>query len=415
MASVVLASSEHRLAARRFEVERLVAALAVVLVFADLPSVSRFEVSLIVSAALAPVWLGLLRHYEGAVTIVTIAALALLNGLVLAMTAGSRLHGVSVEHGLSMTLHLLGFVSALGAVLWARTRLPLPAIGLLAGLAMLLTVSRTSALYASNPWRFGWSIPVTIVVLSLAWWSGSRSLQVVALLVLALLSVVNGGRSNFAMLALAAVLMVWQALAQRDGSRHSRSWIPIGLGLGLLAWVAYHAITWMILTGRFGSQAQERTVDQLNTSGSLLLGGRPELTATLHLMAEQPFGFGLGVLPTLNDILVAKSGMASINYDPNNGYVENYMLGHGFVLHSVFGDLWANFGVLGLVLAAAVLVIGFRATATRLQSGIAGGLVLYLLIRVAWGTGFSPFSTSHLTIALFLGLVLIARREEDPA
>ena len=412
MASVVLASSEHRLAARRFEVERLVAALAVLLVFADLPGVSRLEVSLIVSAALAPVWIGLLPRFEGAVTIVTLAALALANGLVLALTAGSRLHAVSFEHGLAVGLYLLGFVSALGVVLWARTRLPLPAIGALAGVAMLLTVSRTSALYASNPWRFGWSIPVTILVLSLAWWTGSRSLQVVALTVLALLSVVNGGRSNFAMLALAAVLMLWQMIAQRDGARASRSWIPIGLGLGLLAWLAYHAITWMILTGRFGAAAQERTVDQLNTSGSLLLGGRPELTATLHLMAEQPFGFGLGVLPTLQDILVAKAGMASINYDPNNGYVENYMLGNGFVLHSVFGDLWANFGIVGLVLAAGILLFGFRAVATRLQSGIASGLVLYLLIRVAWGTGFSPFSTSHLTIALFLGLVLVSRRRE---
>src|SRR3712207_9122030 len=45
-----------------------------------------------------------------------------------------------------------------------------------------------------------------------------------------------------------------------------------------------------------------------------------------------------------------KAGMAQIGYQPNNGYVETYMFGGQFKLHSVIGDAWAYFGVAGILL-----------------------------------------------------------------
>ena len=54
----------------------------------------------------------------------------------------------------------------------------------------------------------------------------------------------------------------------------------------------------------------------------------------------------------------------TVNYDPNNGYVENWMFGHGYALHSTFGDLWAQYGLLGLVFVAFILglVVGWLAS-----------------------------------------------------
>ena len=71
-------------------------------------------------------------------------------------------------------------------------------------------------------------------------------------------------------------------------------------------------------------------------------------------------GFGVGENPTPGDAYVAKAGMAAIGYDPNNGYVEHDMFGSGFELHSVFGDLWAHCGLVGLVLAAYLFVFVVR-------------------------------------------------------
>ena len=42
--------------------------------------------------------------------------------------------------------------------------------------------------------------------------------------------------------------------------------------------------------------------------------------------------------------------MSALNYDPNNGYVEQYLFGQGYEVHSVLGDLWIHFGVAGALL-----------------------------------------------------------------
>ena len=49
--------------------------------------------------------------------------------------------------------------------------------------------------------------------------------------------------------------------------------------------------------------------------------------------------------------------MIDINYDPDNGYVNNFMFGNGIELHSGIGDLWAFMGPVGLVVAASL--VGF--------------------------------------------------------
>ena len=71
------------------------------------------------------------------------------------------------------------------------------------------------------------------------------------------------------------------------------------------------------------------------------------MAATRALFVHDPLGFGLGIIPSLTDITVAKTGMSAINYQPDNGYVERYMFGTQFEVHSVTGDLWALFGIPG--------------------------------------------------------------------
>jgi hypothetical protein len=408
MESVLSASADHRRAARRYEVERVVAAGVVLLCFATIPVyVGRLSITTIAVLALAPVWVGALRRFRGASLLLLAVLLALATGSVMALLATPE-RQVAWEGGIEFAALAVTLIGRVGVLLWARTRLSTPVVAVLAGTAMLATVSRDSSLYATNPWKFGFAVPVAVLALAVAWWLGRRWLEIVIALVLAALSATNDARSSSAILGLTLLVVGWQVLRPDAESSPGRSrWVGTAFVVAGFAWSVYHLVEELILSGFLGESTQQRTRMQLDAGGSLLAGGRPELGATLGLMREAPWGFGLGVLPSLHDVMVAKSGMASINYDPDNGYVENYMLGGGFALHSVVGDLWANLGWGGLALCAVLVFVAFRAVLMRVRIGRASALVVFLACNAAWALPFGPFRSSATELALCVGLALI--------
>ncbi len=418
MRSVVVASAEHRLASRRFEVERWVAAVVVLLCFANLPiTVGRLSVTVVVVLALAPVWLGSLSRFRGAPVLFWCAMVALGSGLFMGLLASPE-RQVVFDGGVDFAALVVTLIGRVGVLLWARTRLSTPVVAILAGAALVATVSREANLYSANPWKFGYALPVAVLALAIVWHIGRRWLEIVTLLVLALLSAVNDSRSSSAILGLAVIVVAWQAVRTRDSAEEGRArWAGTALVVAGLGWAIYHVAESLILSGFLGESTQQRTQAQLNASGSLLLGGRPEIGASLALMRDTPWGFGLGVRPSLGDILVAKSGMASINYDPNNGYVETYMFGGGITLHSVIGDLWANLGIGGVALCVALVYVGFRAALVRVRLSRASALVVVLACNAAWAIPFGPFRASVTVLSLWIGLALIpaspATRTED--
>ena len=105
--------------------------------------------------------------------------------------------------------------------------------------------------------------------------------------------------------------------------------------------------------------------------------------------------------------------MNAIGYDPDNGYVERFMFGGHIELHSVFGDLWAQAGVAGLLLVTVMLLVLTVGVARRISEGTASGVLLYAAAQSAWNVFFGPFFTSFptLVIALALAFVPVACRE----
>jgi O-antigen ligase len=113
---------------------------------------------------------------------------------------------------------------------------------------------------------------------------------------------------------------------------------------------------------------------------------------------------------------VAKAGMAAINYDPNNGYVDNWMFGHGIALHSVIGDLWAQAGLLGLCFTALVLAVTVYAVLSRMASNVASALLVYVCLKTSWNLFFGPWYSSMLILVLALALGMVERtRSSRPA
>jgi hypothetical protein len=387
-----------------------------------MPLTAGVTIGFVVSVILLPLSIVILKRFESARLFGAIVLAAAVSGVVLLQYASTD-HRVNDGVTVSTLLLLLGMFTSVGAVLWARTVAPFSLVGVSFGVGMLVRVVLDPDVAEGNPWKYAYAIPIAVIVLSALHGRRRIVLQLVVLLILAALSITFDSRSYFGTFMLAALLVGWQ-LRPQAGRRKTR-WGLTALFLGLVAVVLYETATSLLLGGSLGEEAQVRSAAQVEAAGSLILGGRPELGATMALMQDRPFGFGPGVLVTSNELMVAKTGMVALGYDPNNGYVERYMFGSSITLHSMAGDLWAAYGVVGLVLVAFLLVIFIRSLARTVVSGEGGAVLLVLAAWSAWNVFFSPFYTASATTIIALGLCLPLRnalpsnrarsRASDPA
>ncbi|MBO3088925.1 hypothetical protein [Cellulomonas dongxiuzhuiae] len=379
---------------------RALAVLGTVLVGARLDLAQGATLGLVLCLALAPVWWRAAWSVVGYRWLVAAAVLAVVAGFWLTSHAATD-HTTNTTIALRNSLLVIGLPVLVGFLVWACRQVAPPLLAVCFGLAMLVTVP-TGGAFATNPWKFGFATPVTIVLLGLAWWSGRRWVQVVVALVISAVHGINDARSAFAILFIVAVVMLWEGrptTATRRASGLRAGAFVAGLGAG-----AYWLVQALILDGAFGEATQARTQAQIEQSGSVLVGGRPEIGAFRYLLAHRPMGFGSGTLLTSEDILVAKEGMASVGYEPNNGYVENYMFGGQIELHSGVGDLWAWSGAAGLLLAAVLAVVVAVHTTRGIGASTSVALALALAIRFFWDLLFSPFVSSTMNLVLLLGL-----------
>lgn len=389
---------------------RALAAVTLVLLASRIEVAQGVTLGHAAALALLPMWWPALRHYRGARAVLGVGVVTLLGGLVLVSSA-------SVDHSVSRGVLVQSVAVALtlllgvGVVVWARTLLKDWQVGLVFGLGLLLAVSPGEGQYDVNPWKFGFALPVAVLVLSLAARRGRRVMEALVLVALAAASAVNDARSGFAVLALAAVITLSESGRLRRGARRSPLlMVLVVLGLGF---AVYNVGLSLVLEGALGEETQQRSLEQVETSGSIVLGARPELAATVGLMVERPWGLGPGVAANQSEVIAAKTGMAAINYDPNNGYVEEYMFGPRTTVHSVFGDLWVLFGIPGLVLSGLVLHLLVRNLATGIAAKTASGLLVYTSCLSLWNFFFGPLSTSAAVLALAVGLGLQRLTDQD--
>lgn len=382
---------------------RLLAMAVPLAVGADLPLRSGLSVGGGLALVLAPLWLPEARRFVGAAPLLaTVAACLVSAGLLTAWAAPT--HTILVPSVVQTLLALVGVAASVGALLWSRSVLGLSTTALLFGLGMLNGFT-SSARFAENPWRFGFQLPVTVIALALCLRAGRLWVDVVVLLPLAAISTIAGGRSFSALLLLTLALVVWQR--RPAFRRRSASVLGALVFVGVLAFGTYQALQGAALEGHLGADAQERTALQIQQSGSLILGGRPEVGATAALLMHRPLGFGPGTLPSPTDLRVAKEGMAALGYDPHNGYVERYMFGDGIELHSLLGSFWASYGPAGLLLTAVLVALALRRLGHGLAHRTGSALVYLLALRLLWDVCFSPVTDTSEHLPLVLAAVLM--------
>jgi hypothetical protein len=394
---------------------RITAGLACAIIAARITIQQGVTAGIVVSILLLPVWITVLWRMRGGATIFTLGVLAILSGSVLTSFAAAN-HPTSVSLMQQNTFSLITLIGGIGVIVWARGILGDAMTALWYGAGLLAGVA-THGLDMDNVWKFDLSVPATVTVLALTMLSGRLWMELSALMLLAVVGALNDSRSAGSMLLVAAALVTWQALGARL-TRFSTTARTLTT-FGLFGVVSYFALQAFILEGWFGTAAAVRSEQQIAQSGSLILGGRPEIGASTELIATNLLGFGSGTIPNGIDLMVAKTGMARLNYDANNGYVEKYMFGDGFEVHSMLGDLWLRFGLLGAAMLLMMLVVVALGIAGQVARRAANGLTIFLTIQVFWDSLFAPFfstssSTLVLAVALLLSPVVPRRRIRGP-
>lgn len=376
-----------------------IAHLAVFLVGLDFQVRSGFTVALAAAIGLAPLWLPSLARYPLARPIMLLVGASLISGLVLSYLTSFD-HAINSGNRSTFTGVLLSGAAAIALLLWAREIIPLQRIVLLYGLGAFTH----GFVFADRDWKFNLVIPATFVVLGIVEHGKGRLIPAVAVLFMGVTAIMSEGRSVFGFCLLASTLTLWQ-LRPSSTTSAQRRWMP-ALLMAALALSIYFMASTLLTAGAFGETLQERSVAQVDASGSLIAGGRPEWAATRALVQIRPQGYGLGVVPSWVDLEAGTAGLASINIDAG-GYTRNYMFGGQINLHSVIADLWAHFGWIGAALGLLVLFAIVRSMSTLIAIRAAPTSTLFACGLALWYLFFGPIYSNWLEVCFAVGLVLV--------
>ncbi|MGH3349400.1 MAG: hypothetical protein ACRDPS_01955 [Nocardioides sp.] len=390
----------------------LLAGAAAFLAGTDFDLVRGLTVGGLVGAALAPIWVREASRFRGAALGGVLLLACLLSALALT-TWRAATHPPTEAGVLIELLPVISAAMSAGALLWGQRVLSPGIVVCLYAVGSLATAT-TGSRFAEDPWRFGFAMPATMLLLGaclLLEHRGRKRLgaDMVALGALTAVTALSGARSMSAFLIMTAMLVLWQhrPVMAKKATSALLSLVLVGaLGLGL-----YRALEGAALEGYLGSSAQQRTEEQTQAAGSLILGGRPEIGATVALMLEEPLGYGAGTMATPTDMQAAKQGMSVLGYDPDNGYVEHYMFGTRIEVHSLIGDLWVWFGLAGLVLSGWLLWLASGYLGRSLAHRTGSALGLFLALQLGWNLFFGPIISSLPPLALALGVFLLQRKD----
>ena len=388
----------------------LLAGAAAFLAGTDFTLVRGLTVGGLMGAALAPVWIREAGRYRGAVLGGVLVLACLLSALALT-TWRSATHPPTEAGVLFELVPVVSAVMCIGALLWAQRVLSPGMVVCLYAVGSFMTATMGSR-FADDPWRFGFAEPATMLLLGICLMVKRVGADMVALGALTAVTALSGARSMSAFLIMTAVLLLWQH-RPRTAKRTTSALLSLVL-VGALGFGLYRALEGAALDGYLGQSAQERTEEQTRTAGSLILGGRPEIGATVALMMHEPLGYGAGTMATSTDMQVAKQGMSRLGYDPDNGYVEHYMFGVRIEVHSLMGDLWVWFGLAGLVLSGWLLWLAASYLGRSMAYRTGAALGIYLALQLGWNLFFGPIISSLPPLALALGVFLLQRKEDDP-
>lgn len=383
---------------------RELAVVALVVWAARIPVLRGVTTATLVVLVLVPVWLGAVGQFRWARRLLVGGVAAVAAGVALTI-AQSSVRPFSTSVMTAQFFALIGIVGGIGLILWARTHLSDGMIAAIAG-ATMLVMALPELGSTANDWKYLFSAPLTLLLMGLL--NTQWLAAVVALGALGVAGVALDSRSYFGMCVLAAGILLLQQRRKADIRGWGSRVVTIAIGAAL-ALGAYSMVSSLLVEGYLGDQAAVRTQEQIQRTGSLLVGGRPEWSGTIELLKAHPQGFGLGAAPTYEDVWTARVGLDRAGVGPDNRYVDNYMFAGEFKLHSVLADLWAQTGLIGLAWGLALLVVIVVGLVDLVLMGQVAPVAAFLAVKGLWDLGFSPIFSSAQWLTLAVGMLLLPR------
>lgn len=399
-------SGAHRAADAQWD--RALATVALAVWAARMPLAWGVSSSTLIVLALLPIWLPAVPRYRWAPQLLILASVGFVSGLFLTI-AQSATRAISFQSMIAQSSVVIAAFGGIGLILWAREHLSDGKVAMVIG-ATMLVVNLPRFGSTTNDWKYIYATPLTILVLG--YFNRRRWAAVAALGVFGLVGAALDSRSYFGMCLLAAGVLLLQIRRQRAAPGWPARLTAIGVG-AMMAVAIYSMASSLLAGGYLGEEVGARTQEQIARTGSLLTSGRPEWHGTVELMRAHPAGFGLGAVPSYDDIWTARVGLVQAGVSVDNHYVDHYMFDGEFKFHSVAGDLWSQLGLLGLATALLILAVYAVGLVDLVLSGRAGAVAVYLGILGTWDLAFSPLYGSWRFMALAVGLLLIPKSSRD--
>jgi hypothetical protein len=372
--------------------------------------VAGVSLAAVTAAVLLPVWGPAILAHRVARHVVVLAGLCCASAVVLAAVS-SRSHAVDPVVAVTTMTTWLSPLLAAGALVWCAERIGVVAAVVTSTAGTVLSWLLTAPSADANPWKYALAVPVTILVTAALHRRPGAAAAVLP--AVCGLSLVFAYRSHAALCVVVLVVaLLRHRLRALVASARLSALLSVVVLTGIVVLVSVLG-TAAALDGRLGEAIRQRTADQVATGGTLIEGGRPEWNGTVGLMRLHPMGYGPGVVPLEEDAAALKAGLRRVAVGVDGRYVNRYMLGGRFKLHSVVADLWSAFGVAGLALG---LYLSGWFTARLLQDDGGGVRLLrdYLCLQALWFLWFGPILSNWPDVCAALA-VLVAAGRRGPA
>lgn len=282
-------------------------------------------------------------------------------------------------------------------------------------LGWILLKLSTGVLDTSNPWKYGLSTPIAILLLATCYRCGYRYWGIInALAALAVVSRIFDNRIQTALFAIAAVTVLVIGNKSRANSRTRSALIAI-LTVGTLLYLAYPSLA---IEGWFGQRAEAQQTRDNENDADFLLSIRKELPMTAYLASRNlPVGIGsystIGVVDTGEALAFVERFTGPIAAD------EIVYLSDGLELRPV--GYKAHSEAFSAILYGGILAAPFwiwlvyylirGISCIGRKESIAPAIILYVAGTAMWDLLFSPMNNNtHLVVGFAIFIIAINQK-----
>jgi O-antigen ligase len=401
---------------------RICAAAALVTMGIPSPVAKMLTLGLLLSGFLIPIWIRPWLRETAARWLSSVALLAIVAGLLLALNVINE-PGVQVDErwAIIQIVTPMLIVGEAATIFWAVTQLGAKWTLAFWSIGQLAAMPLTSDSFFENAWKYGWSLPLSVLLILAL---GRKWNAWAVVLAIVCISALFSTRSWVLITIVAFIAVILGRVSPVSQQSFNFSVLKRAAFLVVTALLISRMLVYLAVQGTLGTAIQSRTQKQLNLSSHLILAGRAEWQSAWALFREHPWGYGVGVKPGSRDLQIA---LSPVHVDPTvrntTGIAQSFREGV-MDFHSVFWSSWSHYGFMGMAFVLLIVILYGRTLAAisswradiRIKLSVA-----ILLVSAMWDCFFSPLriSVQALSIALaiygFRAAALdVQRLEEAP-